>query len=193
LASSKERKSKTRREGKSVRSTSSAGKLTPSVQEKILQVLRSGSYASVAARVAGISPNTFWKWMKRGRQESSGPYRRFYDAVQSAQAQPEAMAVGIINREMRNNWRAAIAYLERKFPKRWSQSAARFARESKNRRSLPISVRLQHDAHFLGEVARVLDESGALESVVANQPDSKMDLDHSARSNDQASGVSRDP
>jgi hypothetical protein len=135
----------------------------------------------VAARVAGISPNTFWRWIKRGREERRGPYRDFYREVQMATAHPEALAVGIIHREMRNNWRAAMAYLERKFPKRWSQRAARFAKDSSNRRSLPIAVRLQHDAAFLGEVARVLDDAGALDAIERGEVASTLDVGDSSR------------
>lgn len=95
-------------------------KLTPEVQQRIVEVIRAGNYVSVAARFAGIGRRTFYKWMARGEREESGPYRDFYVAVRQAEAFAEVRAVAILQSEMKDNWRAALGYLERKFPTRWA-------------------------------------------------------------------------
>ena len=41
-------------------------KLTPDLQAKIVEALKAGNYAEVAARHVGIASSTFYDWMKRG-------------------------------------------------------------------------------------------------------------------------------
>ena len=41
-------------------------KLTPAVAERILSAIRAGNFMEVAARYAGISPSTLYRWLERG-------------------------------------------------------------------------------------------------------------------------------
>ena len=72
-----------------------------------------------AARSAGVSESTFHRWMSRGEQEQSGPFRAFREAVVLAESEAEVYAVAILRRAMPEDWRAALAYLERRHPSRW--------------------------------------------------------------------------
>lgn len=51
--------------------------------------------------------------------ESSGVYYEFTEAIHRAEAEAEVHAVAILRRAMGEDWRAALAYLERRYPSRW--------------------------------------------------------------------------
>ena len=99
-------------------------KLTPEVQEKIVELIKAGNYANAICSAAGIWPNTFTNWMNRGEEEKSGKYRNFYLAVKEAEDSCEVACVAVIRTAIdAGDWRAAIALLERRFPERWRPSA----------------------------------------------------------------------
>jgi len=94
-------------------------KLTPEVQDRIIQALKAGNYVETAAEYAGIGKTTFYRWMEQGKQASRGIYREFRDAVMRARAEAEARNVAIIQQAAPDDWRAAAWWLERAFPDRW--------------------------------------------------------------------------
>ncbi|HET7354039.1 MAG TPA: hypothetical protein VFJ11_08360 [Gaiellaceae bacterium] len=58
--------------------------------------------------------------MARGEREASGLYRDFVEALRGAEAEAEVQAVLVLRQAMGyDNWRPALAYLERKHPERW--------------------------------------------------------------------------
>jgi transposase len=95
-------------------------KLTNDVRERICRAIRAGNYPAVAARAAGIAESTFYRWMERGRTETKGSYRAFYEAVNDAEAESEVHAVAILRQQIKGgDWRAAVALLERRHSQRW--------------------------------------------------------------------------
>ena len=94
-------------------------KLTPEVQDRIIQALKAGNYVETAAEYAGIGKTTFYRWMEQGAKASRGIYREFRDAVTRARAEAEARNVAIIQKAAPDDWRAAAWWLERAFPDRW--------------------------------------------------------------------------
>jgi hypothetical protein len=42
-------------------------KLTPERHRRIVEAIRAGCYAEVAARAAGIVPSTYYDWLQRGQ------------------------------------------------------------------------------------------------------------------------------
>jgi hypothetical protein len=95
-------------------------KLTPQVSERILSALRAGNYRKASALSAGISEQTFHRWMKRGEEAKSGIHRDFCEAVKRAEADAEVHAVAVLRKEIAGgDWRAAIAYLERRHADGW--------------------------------------------------------------------------
>jgi hypothetical protein len=64
-------------------------KLTPATQHRIVEAIRTGAYAYVAAEAAGVHPVTFYTWLRLGEQGRQ-PYKEFSDLV--AQARGEARA-----------------------------------------------------------------------------------------------------
>ena len=94
-------------------------KLSAEVRERIVTAIRAGNYADAAAQAAGISPSTYYRWMARGERERAGAFRAFREAVVRAEAEAEVHAVAIVRRAMAEDWRAAVAYLERRHAGRW--------------------------------------------------------------------------
>ncbi len=94
-------------------------KLTPELQERICQIIRSGNYRVTACQAVGIHPDTFNDWMKKKRQ----PYLRFSEAVRAAEADCERVLVQIVLGEAieKKNWKAALEMLSRKFPANWAR------------------------------------------------------------------------
>lgn len=130
-------------------------KLTPAVQERIIQALQAGNYVETAARYAGVAPTTFYRWMEQGEQDGANPlYREFRDAVESARAQAEVRSIALIQQAAQNGtWQAAAWFLERSHPHRWG----RFQRtEVSGRDGGPVEVDV---ASLERKIAQVLGES----------------------------------
>jgi len=100
-------------------------KLTKPVQDRIVELLAAGNYQETAARAAGISRSTFHRWMKRGahakQRGKDSRYRDFRDSVKKAEAVAEVAAVKCVIDASETKWQAAMTFLERKFPERWSR------------------------------------------------------------------------
>ena len=97
-------------------------KLTPEVQDKIVNALRGGNYQETAAQFAGIDEATFYRWMERGASEDEGIYCEFRKAVERAKSQAEVRDLALIDKAAQNgSWQAAAWKLERKFPQKWGR------------------------------------------------------------------------
>jgi hypothetical protein len=94
-------------------------KLTGEVTERIVQAIRAGNYAEAACQAAGVGTSTFYRWMARGVAEPASEYGAFREQVLRAEGEAEVHAVAIIRRAMAEDWRAALAYLERRHANRW--------------------------------------------------------------------------
>ena len=111
-------------------------KLTSELTEEIAQYLRAGNYIETTAALVGINRDSIYEWLKRGAKEqerlSKNPRARlrkreaifveFSDTVKKAQAQSEAMLVGLIGKAAQKNWTAAAWRLERKYPDKWGRT-----------------------------------------------------------------------
>lgn len=92
-------------------------KLTPEIQDKIVNFVSQGNYRSVAAQAVGIHPDTFHTWMTKERQ----PYLRFRMAILEAEANAQRLMVScVMKAAIGGEWRAALEYLSRKFPDEWA-------------------------------------------------------------------------
>jgi hypothetical protein len=96
-------------------------KLTPEVQQRIVDSLRMGNYIETASAYAGITKSTLYEWMKRGAREKRGKYKEFSNAVEKAMAEAEMWDVALIAQAAKENWQAAAWRLERKYPARWGR------------------------------------------------------------------------
>ena len=111
-------------------------KLTTELTEEIAKYLRAGNYIDTTAALVGINRDSIYEWVKRGAAEQErlmkNPRARirkreqifveFSDTVKKAQAQSEAMLVGLVGKAAEKNWTAAAWRLERKFPDKWGRT-----------------------------------------------------------------------
>ena len=98
-------------------------KLTPERMEQIVSVVRAGNYLEVAARYAGISTTTLYRWLQTADDpDADDIYREFRDAVESARAAAEIRNVTLIQTAANDGtWQAAAWYLERTSWQRWGR------------------------------------------------------------------------
>lgn len=98
-------------------------KLTAEMQEKIvLLIMEEGSYAQVAAQVAGIPERRFYDWMEKGEGErAKEPYKSFHQAIKKASAIAESTASKKVFTG-KSDWISAATWLERTRRERWSRS-----------------------------------------------------------------------
>ena len=106
--------------------------LTPEVQGKIAEVIKAGNYVETASAFAGVGKTTLHDWLERGDRErervaanqrrrvrkDEAIYVEFSKAVEQAWAESEVEDVKDLRGQ---DWKAALARLERKFPDRWGQ------------------------------------------------------------------------
>lgn len=96
-------------------------KLNPSTHETIVNAIRAGAYIETAAAMADVGRSTLHAWLRRGANETSGPYREFHRDVSKAAAASEVHDVALIGKAAESVWQAAAWRLERKHPERWGR------------------------------------------------------------------------
>ena len=129
--------------------TGRPSKLTPKIQEMILDCIRMGLTYSKAAELVGITRHTLLNWRKWGQAEKSGIYFNFFNALQKAEAEGEIQCLQKIQEAARGgqeiidskelyqgkklikqitktvksvpDWRAAAWILERRYPERYGR------------------------------------------------------------------------
>jgi hypothetical protein len=95
-------------------------KFTPEVRAAILASLSYGCTMEGAADAAGINVDSLYTWLARGRRLGRGPFHAFSDAVQVALGESENSLVAMIRAAGPEDWKAALALLERRWPSRWA-------------------------------------------------------------------------
>lgn len=99
-------------------------KLTPELQTQITQLIQSGITIEVAARAVGITPASYYLWMKEGEADHKEGKQtvksEFFEAVFKATSLSEIFLVQIIQKQAPSDWRAASWLLERRFPDRYA-------------------------------------------------------------------------
>ena len=96
-------------------------KLDPAVTQRIVDLMRAGNFIDVAATAAGVHRTTLHRWLRLGREQKRGKYRKFAEAVDRAQAESESRDVALIAKAASEDWRASAWRLERKAPRRYGQ------------------------------------------------------------------------
>jgi transposase len=97
-------------------------KLTDEIATKIVQAVRTGTSLEGAASYAGVPRQTFFDWLRRGRQPRAyKPYRDLALAIDEALGVFEANANALIAKAAHEQWPAAAWQLERKFPDKYGR------------------------------------------------------------------------
>ncbi len=98
-------------------------KLTPDVQDRIVQAIQAGNYIEIAAQYAGVGKTTLYRWLSLAEDpDADEVYRHFRDAVESARSAAEVRNVALIQKAANDGtWQAAAWYLERTSWQRWGR------------------------------------------------------------------------
>ena len=91
-------------------------KLTPDVQEAIVDGINAGLTFRLSCARAGLDPATFYRWLEKGEAAKSGVFSEFCDTVSRAKADSAMRLVSQITLQAPTDWRAAAFMLERRFP-----------------------------------------------------------------------------
>jgi hypothetical protein len=94
-------------------------KLTPDVQQRIVDCLVLGASRAAAAAAAGIGESTLYRWLDDGEAAGGGPFWEFREAVKGAEHRAELSALRHWHGAMPKDWRACAEFLRRRFPRRW--------------------------------------------------------------------------
>jgi transposase len=128
-------------------------KLTPEIQDKIIDAIQAGNYQDAAARYAGIDPATYYRWMSKGEDPDS-PYSEFREAIERAKAAAEVESVAIIKLAARDGtWQAAAWWLERTRPQKFGRKE-RYEVTGAEGGNLQVNVSMQD---LEEKVSRILD------------------------------------
>lgn len=125
---------------------------TDETREKILNALRAGNYRVAACKFAGISDDTFGRWMRAGKAGDE-PFAAFAEQVKQAEAQAEASLVATIRKAAGDHWQAAAWLLERKYVTRWGRRDLSWERMQREARQ---AAQAQVDAIPLEELERMV-------------------------------------
>jgi hypothetical protein len=91
-------------------------KLTPDVQQRIIQAIALGAPYKQAAAYGGVVYSTFAEWMQKG-EEGKKPYDELYAAVKQTEAVALVGWLAKIERAANEGtWQAAAWKAERRFP-----------------------------------------------------------------------------
>ena len=98
-------------------------KLNKKLIERAAELISLGNYQRHVAKALGISEDTWYRWLREGKMEKKNSLKRkFYEAIQKAEAEAIIRNLLIIQKEAKNgNWQAAAWFLERKAPEEWGR------------------------------------------------------------------------
>ena len=128
-------------------------KLTPEVQELIVDGISAGLTYRLSCERAGIFPSTFYVWIERGERQVKGRYKDFAEAVTRAKADSALRLVSQITLQAPTDWRAAAFMLERRFPDDYGKRT-----ELTGKDGSPVKVDATADAAWLMDYLRGLPE-----------------------------------
>lgn len=95
-------------------------KLIPERANQIVALLQGGNTMEASCSMARVGAKTVYAWIEKGKSRPEGdPYREFSDKIASATHFFEAEHLQNIAKAGRDDWRASLALLERKFPARY--------------------------------------------------------------------------
>jgi hypothetical protein len=107
----------------SKRKSGRPSKLTPELQERILEYIRKGAFIERACQLVGIDQRTYHYWMERGERDSTGEYFQFFQAATQARAQVQQVCIDIVLNDAPKNPESAKWFLERSFWSEWGRKS----------------------------------------------------------------------
>jgi hypothetical protein len=106
-------------------------KISPEVQADFCKALEVGGTYQMAAAKAGIGEATAYRYLKRGEEEESGPYREFWLAARESTKKCGLAWLAKIQTlgNQKGDWKAYAWLLERRFPADFARLSDRPAAE----------------------------------------------------------------
>lgn len=97
-------------------------KLTRKIIKAISTKVRKGSNFRAAALSSGVGESTFYSWLARGREETSGLYREFVESLEASSAQVEVeISESLLDiSTIKSDGRVALEFLRRRNPTDWN-------------------------------------------------------------------------
>ncbi len=119
--------------------------LTKNTCEVLCAAIRRGAYLETAVALAGISKDTFYRWMREATKlDCPAALVALSDAVKKAMADAELRDLDVIDAAaQRGEWQAAAWRLERKHPDRWGRRAPLQVEHEEAAPKVDLSVRRQ--------------------------------------------------
>ena len=108
-------------------------KLTQALIEAITKKLKVGAYVKYVALSENISERVYYKWIARGLKseklaelgkkipETEKIYVQFVQSVRQADAEAQVVMTTMVFAQGRNDWRAALELMARKWPEQWAR------------------------------------------------------------------------
>lgn len=90
-------------------------KVTLKQLQPAIEALKIGATYKLAAEAAGIAPSTFYKYLRKGRDQETPMWAEFFRQVQSANHDRSQFMLKRIEEGSRKDWRAAAWLLERRY------------------------------------------------------------------------------
>lgn len=98
-------------------------KLTPELQQQLIECIEAGLYYSIACDAVGIDVSTFNRWYREGRANLDEKKKAFYLAIKKAKASCAKGALQAIEAHRDKEWTASAWLLERRFRKYYGKDA----------------------------------------------------------------------
>ena len=92
---------------------------TPDGLAKIRQLVSAGNHQAAVCRYVGITPRTWQRWLKVGREKPSSKYGGFVRLIEEAEAECEVRLAAQWQQQCPQDWKAAQQFLAVRFPERW--------------------------------------------------------------------------
>jgi len=138
-------------------------KLTPALQQRIVDMIARGNCRDVASASCGIYTSTLRKWLSKGALARSecreDVYSRFLDAMDKAEADLQASMLRNIAEASFNDWRAAAWRLEKLRPQRYG-AQIRVRVEAEVERLLDVAERILAPTDFSRLLEAITAASG---------------------------------
>lgn len=105
-------------------------KFSPEITAQILRDVEDGIYLKIAAQCAGVSRQTVYSWLKRGKRtgEADKPYREFLGAFRQAWAKGQREFERSACRMAKQDGKAALDLLARLRPNDWGSDRSELRR-----------------------------------------------------------------
>ena len=73
-------------------------KLTPEIEQRIIQAIQAGGTYQIAAQFAGIGESTLYLWMKQGREGRNKTKIEFLENIKRAESRGAVANLSLIQR-----------------------------------------------------------------------------------------------